>query len=83
MPWVSAFAGTTIRMAGTVFTRPEAGAYVWHGSRPFERVNESKMLSFRGAGAAREPGTHEHRTAKILEMQLFLDSGSALRTAPE
>ena len=34
-----------------------------------------KTRSFRGRGAAREPGTHEHRTANILEMQVFLGSG--------
>ncbi|HEV7997407.1 MAG TPA: hypothetical protein VGP52_14230, partial [Stellaceae bacterium] len=35
----------------------------------------TKTPSFRGAGAAREPGTHEHRTANILEMLVFLGSG--------
>jgi hypothetical protein len=33
------------------------------------------MLSFRGGGAAHEPGTYEHRTADTLEMPVFLGSG--------
>jgi hypothetical protein len=34
-------------------------------------------LSFRGAGAAREPGIPRHK------LKLFLDSGFALTRAPE
>jgi hypothetical protein len=30
-----------------------------------------KLLSFRSAGAARESGTHEHRTTSPLELQVF------------
>jgi PIN domain nuclease of toxin-antitoxin system len=36
-----------------------------------------KLLSFRSAGAARESGTHEHRTTSPLELQVFVGSGSA------
>ena len=35
------------------------------------------FLSFRSAGAAREPGIHEHRTMDILEMPVFMASGPA------
>jgi short chain dehydrogenase len=37
----------------------------------FERVKKCQTSSFRGAGIAREPGTHEHRTSNILEIQVF------------
>jgi hypothetical protein len=40
-----------------------------------ERVKKSETSSFRGAGTAREPGTYEHRTLNILEIQVFLGSG--------
>jgi hypothetical protein len=40
-----------------------------------ERVKKCQTSSFRGAGTAREPGTHEHRTSSILEIQVFLGSG--------
>jgi predicted nucleotidyltransferase len=33
--------------------------------------------SFRGAGAAREPGTHERGPPRILEKPVFMDSGPA------
>src|SRR6266478_10018627 len=36
-----------------------------------------KLLSFRSAGAARESGTHEHRTTSPLELQVFMGSGPA------
>ena len=50
-----------------------SGGGVGPGLRACEEI--PKPLSFRGAGAAREPGTHAHRTANILEMQVFLGSG--------
>ncbi len=40
-----------------------------------EDVKESPPSSFRGVGIAREPGTYEHRTSNILEIQVFLGSG--------
>jgi hypothetical protein len=40
-----------------------------------ERVKKCQTSSFRGAGNAREPGTHEHRMSNILEIQVFLGSG--------
>ena len=42
-----------------------------------------KLLSFRSAGAARESGTHEHRTTSPLELQVFMGSGPALQGVPE
>jgi hypothetical protein len=40
-----------------------------------------KLLSFRSAGAARESGTHEHRTQSPLELQVLRGSGPALTGA--
>jgi hypothetical protein len=42
------------------------------GLRACEEMPNS---SFRGAGVAREPGTHEHRSSNILEIRVFLGSG--------
>ena len=47
-------------------------ATLWHIDAGEQGPSTS---SFRGAGTAREPGTHEHRTSNILEMQVFLGSG--------
>jgi hypothetical protein len=38
-------------------------------------VKKCQTSSFRGAGTAREPETHEHRKLNILEIQVFLGSG--------
>jgi hypothetical protein len=41
----------------------------------FEPVMKSHTLSFRGGGAAREPGTQEHGPIKAWEKLVFLGSG--------
>jgi hypothetical protein len=48
-----------------------------------EWVKKYKMLSFRGAGAAREPGTYEHRQAKGGNGPWSWVPGPALRAVPE
>jgi hypothetical protein len=62
--------------------RPMAGPRTGSSRRPWltwipacERVKKCQTSSFRGAGTAREPGTHEHRASNILEIQVFLGSG--------
>src|ERR1700730_2719441 len=42
----------------------------------------SKFLSFRSAGCARESGIHEHRTTSILQMRGFIVSGPAPAGGP-
>jgi len=41
------------------------------------------VLSFRGAGVACEPGIHEHRPLRSLEVLVFVDSGFRPADGPE
>ena len=41
----------------------------------FERVKKCHLVSFRGAGTDREPGTDEHRPAIAQERSVFIGSG--------
>jgi len=44
-------------------------------------VSKAEWLSFRGAGAASEPGSHEHCQAKLYDRPVFMVSGPALSGA--
>src|ERR1700682_1121418 len=43
----------------------------------------TKFLSFRSAGCARESGIHEHRTTSILQIRVFIVSGPPPEVCPE
>src|SRR6266404_9117705 len=57
-------------------TPAKAGAHFRHGSRPPSRLSGNlRNPSFRGSGAAREPGTHERGPAPAWDEPVFIGSG--------
>ena len=62
-------------VVGLAIDQNEVGADVAVAVRLGKKYQ--KLLSFWSAGAARESGTHEHRTTSPLELQAFMGSGPA------
>jgi hypothetical protein len=66
----------SFRRSANFFTRSEGGV-PWPLGSGFRACERMPNPSFRGAGTAREPGTHEHRPAKYRQIAVFLGSRPA------